>query len=668
MIERASKVVPSEDSSDCWSRLFHRALAAICDVPVSAEQRLFREEVSRYVSGQLLSDSGAALSRFVTGLRRSPCVLSQMKVLYACCHASLDMCHRLAEDGTALRDILLFLHGEVHLWDASQARAAELSLLLLSLLALRLQSLPNEVLASPVALGPLLSCDVPSLVAAASILAVCLHDWGDPVTLSHAVLRSAVRTPLSQASVMLCSAPMGSGVYDWTFHLLLQQLSQDSQLFPVVADEGAFLWQSLCILLRFSSLRKPLEGDTPREDEFPKPQWTLLSARGLVTFLHLALVTSVQDPLYFLSLIGGPDSLVISALTRLVRPGFLGHVIDVCQASGWDVARTLLDVVGLVSQLLCVPLSLDLSSETLNEILVTLRQEEVVASLLQACALLPEGRVETPLCLLTRLVLMEEVFLAQFSSEASSSEDVVLWLRRTVWSGPDGLVIELLTLFSHLIRASPTNSSLVQRIVGDWDKLLCQHLQTVDAKMRSAACSLAGNLSRLGESLSASVAERLVDCLSDPDTRVRRSAAFAVGNCVFHKSCTAHSGSWVSVAASQLLLLLRDPQAKTRVHAATALGNLGSWSGEGADLPTHLMKVPQSLLHAACTDQEEPVRLASVIALRSLSGISNICQQLHTVSAREKLSASLTDDKRSSPRAASLTHHCHRLLQQLALT
>ncbi|XP_066433234.1 serine/threonine-protein kinase 36 isoform X2 [Eleutherodactylus coqui] len=656
----------TKNNTGCSSHLYTRVLAALCDLPASTEQRLLREKVSLYVSGQLLSDSGAPLSHFLTGLRHSSSALSQLKVLYACCHASLDVCQRLAKDSSLLQDLIFFLSGEVCLWDASQVHAAELSLLILSLLALLLQSLPDEVFGSSVALCRLLSSDVLSLVAAASILAVALHDCGEAIMLPPDVLMTAVRRCLSQAPLMVCIPPMGSGLYDWTFHLLLQQVTQDSQLFSVVADEGAFLWQCVCIFLHFSSRRAPLEGDTPREGEFKKPQWELLSAHGLVTFLHLALITSVQDPNHFLGLIGSPGSLVLTALTRLVHPGFLDHVIDICQVSGLDVPQTLLNVVSLVCQLLCVPLSLDISTEILNEVLRTLKEEQVVASLLQVCSVLPKGQVETPLCLLSRLVLMEEEFLSQFSSKASSSEDVVSWLRRTVWSGPDCVIIELLTLFSHLIRASPINCALVQKIVGDWDKMLCQHLQTLDAEMRSVACSLAGNLSRLGESLSTSVAENLAYCLSDPDNRVRRSAAFAVGNCVFHRSCTGDGSFWVSAAASRLLMLLRDPQAKTRVHAAMALGNLGSLSADGGDLPSLLMKVPQSLLHAACTDQEDAVRLASVISLRSLSGISHICQQLWALNASEKLAALLTN-KRSSPRAPSISHHCHRLLQQLAL-
>ncbi|XP_056410474.1 serine/threonine-protein kinase 36 [Hyla sarda] len=626
IIERSQPPAADAVSAEDGGGPFTRVLATLCDIPTAAALQPLREELSVYVSKRLLCNSAAPLSHLLTGLGCSPCIVDRLKVLYACCHASLDVCHHLATDLSALQDLVVFFSGEVHLWEVSQVHAAELSLLVISLLVLRLQSLPDEVLVSSAALSHLLSCDVPSLVSAASILTVSLHDCGEAITLSHDVLVSAVRRSLSQAPPMLCTPPMGSGLYDWTFQLLLQQLSQDSLLFPVVTDEDALLWRGVCILLRFSSVHAPLEGETPRKDEILTPQWRLLSARGLVTFLHLALISSVQDPNHFLGLIGDPGSPVLTALTRLIHPGFLDHVIEVCQTSGWDAPLTLLDIVNLVSQLLCVPLSLDVSADTLSEILRTLREEDVVSSLLLACSLLPEGQVKTPVCLLSRLVLMEEDFLSQFFAKASSSEDVVSWMRRAMWSGPDCVVIELLTLFSHLIRASSAHSSLVQRILGDWDLLLCQRLQTPDSEMRSAACSLAGNLSRLGESLSASIAENLVHCLSDPDNRVRRSAAFAVGNGVFHKSFSGDNGSWILGAASRLLMLLRDPQAKTRAHAATALGNLGSLCHDGEDLPALPMAVPQSLLHASCTDPEEPVRLASVIALRSLCGICAVCQ------------------------------------------
>ncbi|KAM3916044.1 serine/threonine-protein kinase 36 [Leptodactylus fuscus] len=124
----------------------------------------FIPNVSLYVAGQLLSDLGTPLSCFLTGLVHSPCVLSQFKVLYACCHASLEMCKQLVKDSSVLQDIFSFFSGEVHLWDVSQVQVAELSMLLISLLVLRLQFLPDGLLAlSPVICG-LLSCDVRTLV------------------------------------------------------------------------------------------------------------------------------------------------------------------------------------------------------------------------------------------------------------------------------------------------------------------------------------------------------------------------------------------------------------------------------------------------------------------------------------------------------------------------
>ncbi|XP_063791575.1 serine/threonine-protein kinase 36 isoform X2 [Pseudophryne corroboree] len=647
-----------------WS-LYTDVLAAVCDVPVSAEHRLLKEKVSSYVSEMLLADSAAPFTRFVTRLANSPCVLSQLKVLYSCCHSSHEVCNRLAKDTCALQSVLSFLSGEIHLWDPSRMYTAELSLFLISLLALRLQSLPDEILHLVNVISPLITCDRPSLVAAAVTLAASLHDYGEHVTMSFDVLVSAVRRSLLEAPQLQSAPPLGSGLYDWTFHLLLQQSSQDKAMFPALADECGFLWHSVCILLRFSSPRAQLEGDTPRGEDLPQPHWSLLSVRGVVTFLHLALVTSVQNPSHFLGLLRVPESDVVTALNRLVSPSFLGHVMEVSKTCGWDVSLTLCDIISLVSRLLCVPLSLEVANETMAEMVMSLRKQQTLTLLLQACCRFPAALAETPVCLLCRLVLMEEDFLSEFSRTALSSDDVVTWLGSAVQSGHDSITIELLTLLSHLIRASPSNLPLVQKIVGDWEKLLCHLLQTQGAEMRSAACTFIGNLSRLGQYFSPVILEKLLDCLSDQDTRVRRSAAFAVGNCAFHKSGAEDNSSWVSVATSKFLMLLRDPQTKTRIHAANALGNLGTLSSDVGS--PHLLKlqVPQHLLNSACTDQEETVRLASVIALRSLSGIINIRQHLVSLHAGQRLSSSLSEEQPASHRREALTHHCNRLLHQL---
>ncbi|XP_040211731.1 serine/threonine-protein kinase 36 isoform X2 [Rana temporaria] len=659
IIERTQRLRQETSGEGRWLSLYFHVLAAVCDVPVSTPHRLLKEKVCMYVSDRLLSGSGTLFS---CSSSDSQLTLSQLKVLYACCHVSVGFCQRLLDDGPAIQSVVSCVEGEVHLWDVSRIHITEVSVFLVSVLALRLQSLPDTLSPAGGALPRLLTCGVPSLVAAATVLAASLHDCGEGDLVSQEVLLSAMRTGLSETTPVSVCPPLGSGLHDWIFHLLLQHLTQDEELIATLSDEGPLLWRSVWLLLGFGSPKTRLEGDTPRGSDCKPPDWSLLSVRGVVTFLHVALMISMKSLESFLLLLGKPQSVVIGVLNRLLSPAFLGHVTEACQVNGWDVSGTLSDVVCLVSQLLCIPFSQDVPPETMREIEGSLQQQHIVTSLLQACTRLPADLVEMPLCLICRLVLMENTFLSEFAIYVLSSDDATSWLGRALHSGLDNVVIQLLTLLSHLIRASPANLHLVQTMLEDWDPLLCALLQTPQTEMKTAACTLLGNLARHGESVSATLLEKLLDCLSDRDTRVRRSAAFAVGNCAFHKSCA--EDSWLSAAATKFLSLLKDPQAKTRVHAANALGNLGSTETTSAHLLTR--KVPQLLLHSACTDQEEPVRLASLIALRSLSGISDVRQHLVALNAEEKLSASMTcEQRRPSPRRASLSHHCRRLLHQL---
>ncbi|XP_075438444.1 serine/threonine-protein kinase 36-like, partial [Ascaphus truei] len=177
--------------------VFTGALAALCDIPVSQDSRLGKEKVSLYVSEMFISEKGALFESFITGLQRSNCALSSLKVLYSCCHVSVDMCHRLARDSHALQSVISLLEGRVCLSDVSQMQTAELSLFLMSLLVLRLQSVPEPLSHVALSLPDLLiECDAPSFVAAAALLTSALRDSGEPVTLSHERLLAATRNAL----------------------------------------------------------------------------------------------------------------------------------------------------------------------------------------------------------------------------------------------------------------------------------------------------------------------------------------------------------------------------------------------------------------------------------------------------------------------------------------
>ncbi|KAM5125352.1 serine/threonine-protein kinase 36-like, partial [Mantella aurantiaca] len=598
-----------------------------------------------FVSEKFLSGSDSLISGSFSDSRF---LLSQLKVLYSCCHVSLEICQRLLGDHQAVQSVLSCVEGEVDLWDVPRVHIAEVSLFLVSVVVLRLQSLPDTL--SPVcgALPRLLTCPVPSLVAAASVVAASLYDCGEPDLVTQEVLLSAMRVCLTETPPVTVCSPLGSGLHDWTFHLLLQQITQDEEVIAVLSEESPLLWRSICLILGFGSPRAQLEGDTPRANHCKVPNWSLLSVRGVVTFLHVSLMISVKCSDRFLRLLGDPQSVVMLVLNRLVSPAFLGHVTEVCHVIGWDVSVTLSDLVCLVSQLLCIPLSQEVLSPTLRDIESSLLEHQTLSSLIQVillftpppssrssssssssssliqvCTDLPLGLVEMPLSVICRLVLMNESFVSEFSLHVGSSSHVISWMGGALLSELDNVVLQLLPLLSHLLRSSPDHLPLVQNLVEDWDTPLCRFLQTSGAELRAAACTLAGNFGRVGQCVSGRLMERLLECLCDRDSRTRRTAAFAVGNYAFRKSCAEET--WLPAATDKLLPLLKDPQAKTRIHAANALGNLGLPAPERGR-PHPLLRVPQELLHTACTDREEPVRLASIIALRSLSGHAHVRQ------------------------------------------
>ncbi|CAH2308317.1 serine threonine- kinase 36 [Pelobates cultripes] len=601
---------------------FIDALAAVCDIPFSGKWREFKGTVSLYVSEKLLS--ATHFDTFVAGLQHS---LSSLRILYSCCHTNLEMCRWLARNSCFLQSVISVLDGELSNWNLHQIHTAELSLSLLSVIVLRLQSWPDMM--SPIALilPRLVTCDVPPLVACSVVLMSACHNCGEPVMLSPEKVMCVARCILTDTLQLISPPPLGSGVHDWIFQLLLQQLNQVQVLMVS------------CPVLMVLDLR----------DE----KTLLLGPLG-----ECPPVEGEQG-------IGGPQQHHIKQQDsrQLNQPGYLHSVESYCCPFGWDVSQTLADIVNLVSKLICVPLSLETAGDSMKEIFHSLKQYQTVTSLIQAISQLPLPCMELPVCLLCRLALMDVDFLLEFSLAASSSDDVVAWLGSALCSGASSVICDLLSLFSHMIRESPSNMSLLKRIMGELENLLPHLLQSSGPELRAAACTLAGNLARHGEQLSLLVLKGLVDCLSDRDGRVRRTAAFAIGNSAFHRAQAAFHSSLVSLATSKISILLQDPQVKTRAHAANALGNLGIILMEEDHAQLLLLKVPQMLLQTACTDQEESVRVASLIALRSLSGASAIRQHLMSLGAEEKLSGSTTNllGDISDP----CTHHCEKLLHML---
>ncbi|XP_078508805.1 serine/threonine-protein kinase 36 isoform X2 [Lissotriton helveticus] len=662
------------------------ALAAICNFPTQLRDgRGVKEKVCQYVAGTLLAESNRTSQQFFNGFKQPAFALNTLRVVYSCCHVNLELCRSLEQHPDALDSLLLLLQGKVPMPDASRVQATELSLHLLSLIVLQLQALPLQLeQVTPVVTCLFIESSVVSLVCAAGLLLVQLLQNGAELLLKIPDVLEAVKNVFnSPAEVrpteVQSSPPMGTGLFDGIVLLLLQLLGEGDPTFIrefTASELWKILWHRLASVLHLSGDRPIMEGETPRPGQpTPEPDWSLISSQGMVVFLSLALFIFTREPHQCLPLLAHPKSVIMATLNKLLTPDFLDHLTDNCtQAGRVDRRETVPSVILQTCQLLCFPFAIDLEHEVFSDILTGMQELETPVHLLQVCCHhLPLALTEVPMSLLCRLILSYETFVDQFSEAASSAEAAVGFLSSVLLSNHSLLTSDLLSLLTHVARASPAHLPLLQRILGGPDATyepLRHLLQVQEDPVRAKACGLVGNMLRHGQDLNQKLLtqpgllEKLLECLSDEDSRVRRSASFAVGNAAYQGGLLAQS---LAGAVPGIVRLLGDSQAKTRGNAASALGNLGMHSEALGDVLIQ-NRAPHLLLEAACHDPVPAVHEASLIALRTLGQRPKIHQVLVSLKASEKLSEIFqhTPVMRShgSPRLSS-AHHCKKLIRLL---
>lgn len=295
---------------------------------------------------------------------------------------------------------------------------------------------------------------------------------------------------------------------------------------------------------------------------------------------------------------------------------------------------------------------------------------------LQVIQTLPPGLLELPLSLLSRLFLcdpersgshLDEAASDFFSSPqdgrltaslcqaapARSAGSLLYELLQldVLWDS----AVELLTLMSHVARCTARPARLRVHVEVP---VLRQALTHPYDQIRAATCRLLGNLELFTPSVADSaqfdVFRLMIDALNDSCAPVRRMACRAVGNWLGYiaaetgfksgnsddskeKKNNKPVGSRVKTAghlvtvtqqkvdkmerwtreakrtAAMLVSLLSDPDAVTRRHCCTALGNLLNVDGAMSVL---LEKdVPSFLLRSACSDSHNAVRRAAIAAL-----------------------------------------------------
>ncbi|XP_005049539.1 PREDICTED: serine/threonine-protein kinase 36 isoform X1 [Ficedula albicollis] len=661
----------AHDQSPCVADLFLAALAAACSIPLERNScREAKQQVAYTVAEKLMEGESQQLARLLGRLEHPGCFLNALKILYAGCHACLNLCQHLGRSQPLWGSLMQLLKAEVPVVEVTQKAACDVSLYLLTLLTLQLQaSSPRYEEVVTLAVDLISQSPVVSLVGAAAFLLAQLSQHRVALELKRENILPVVTNALTAPAELQLPLPMGSGLYDGLFFLLLKLLEQED----VVLEEGfasselwSLAWHCVAVVLHVGTNVAALEGHPPPGAGHPmaEPDWNLLSPQGTLLFLSLALSVFTRESHQCLFQLTQSQGVLMVTLKRLLSPSFLER-LEQMQAGKDGSPEVVPDVVIQVCQLLSFPFALDVDKDTLALIIQAMRDTQIPAQLLQVCAChLPFSFTELPMGLLCQLVVSDTQIIDQVVKEAATSEHIVAFLKSVLFSDNVILTSDLLSLLTHVARVCSEHLPFLQTILKDSDTVdepvtyLLSHKQHL---IRARTCNLLGNL--LQHSFSPVLQsqpgwlERLLECLSDPESCVRRAATFAVGNAACHASCPAGT---LGSAVPALARLLSDTQAKTRCNAALALSNLAQ---RGAELRDMLIqsRAPDLLLQVTCQDPRKTVREGALEALHALSQHPEIQQVLLSLKATEKLAA-LAGVSPQSPSA----RHCELLLRRLS--
>ncbi|KAJ7345974.1 hypothetical protein JRQ81_001924 [Phrynocephalus forsythii] len=674
--DQPAQEVPQKEAQK-WSEglaaAFPAALAAACAIPRGhATCHKTKKQISKRIAEKLIEKDKQLLMSFLLRIEHPASSLNGLKVLYACCHVSLTLCHCLATP-EVFCSLVCHLQGKVPLVEVAQVQATEASLRLLSLLLLQVQVLlPQSDLVLKETMELFNAATTASVLSAAGLLLAYLIQSGAAVELRREDALAAISKALVEPAELCLLPPLGAGFYDGLLLLLRQLLSQGGA--AAVRDFAAseiwsIVWHRFAMVLHLTSQGPLMEGETPRVDHHaPQPDWNLISPQGTLLFLSVALFVFTREPHQCLLQLAQPNGVLMATLNKLLEPDFLESLAQTQLQEDGD-PDLVPAVVLQVCQLFCFPFGLDTNPETLEIIMTSLKDSEIAARLLQACVhRLPLSETELPLSLLCRLALSDEDITEQVA-RAAASEGATAFLSAILLSGEVALTADLLSLLTHIARVSPAHLPFLEKLLCSLppashplSRLLCHQ----DCSVRARACSLIGNLLRHGQEVplvlqgQAGLLECLLERLADEDGHVRRSASFAVGNAAYQAGPFLQT---LGKAVPWVVSLLSDSQAKTRCNAASALGNLGKHSVELGDLLIQ-SRVPDLLLDMACHDSHPDVQTAALIALRSIGQQPRIHQVLVSLKASEKLEALSQVSTHCSPRPSS-TRHCKKLIHLL---
>ncbi|NXK80439.1 STK36 kinase, partial [Amazona guildingii] len=669
----------AHDQSPRLADLFMAALAAACSIPLERNScQEAKQQVAQKVAEKLVKEESRQLGRLLRRLEHPSCSLNVLKILYAGCHVSLSLCQHLGRSQQLWGSLMQLSKSEVPMAEVARGAACEASLYLLALLTLQLQASPprlEEVVT--LAVDHITQSPVVSLVGAAAFLLTQLSQHGVALELRRKEILLVVTNALTAPAELQLPPPMGAGLYDGLFFLLLKLLAQEDMAMEqgfAASELWTVMWQCVAVVLCAGSNWAALEGDSIGAGHpTAEPDWNLLSPQGTQLFLSLALFVFTHESHWCLLQLTLSHGVLMVTLKRLLSPGFLAFLAQT--QAGEDGDPELVPAVVIKAcQLLCFPFALEVDGDTLALVREAVRDTQIPAQLLQVCSRhLPFSYTELPMSLLCHLVVSDGEVIDQLAREAAASEHVTAFLTSALFSDSLTLTTDLLSLLTHVARAYPEHLPFLQRILGGSDvadQPLTRLLGHQHHLIRAKTCNLLGNLLRHSHGFSQALQshpgllESLLGCLADPEESVRRAASFAVGNAAYHPCCPA---GVLGQAVPCLMQLLSDVQARTCCNAASALGNLGQrWEELGQLLLES--RAPHVLLEVACWDPRDSVREGALVALRALSQHPRTQQVLLSLGAPEKLAAlasgSLQLAAGGCPRLPSV-RHCKKLLRLL---
>ncbi|XP_072341526.1 serine/threonine-protein kinase 36 [Scyliorhinus torazame] len=258
------------------------ALAAICTVsPGATGCRHVKYKIAQYINDILFTvENTSARTRFIKGIEQPTLCLNTLKVLYSCCEVSKAPCQLLVDQ--ALNSLLLLLQCKLCPEDAILSQTVEVTLYLLSIVAIQLDHVPEPLEQSVgIITSIFLQSCTPAHTCAAAFLMIELTTRGSAVDIQSEDFLKTVHTALLSSVQLSVSPPMNLGMFDGLLTLLVQFVNEgEPAALTDFADSELWnsVWHRLARGLQLTGDRPVMEGETPRPGQpRPIPDWSAIS-------------------------------------------------------------------------------------------------------------------------------------------------------------------------------------------------------------------------------------------------------------------------------------------------------------------------------------------------------------------------------------------------------